>query len=334
MPLKFTILTLIAVVSIVCWTIPAFGQPNQAISTGTGAQKGVSMVFTTLGTMSGPIANPKRSQPAYVLHNNQQKILIDVGDGAAGQLSKVNIPLDDVQTIILSHHHIDHIGGLFAILGMRQQTNIYTDLTIYGPFGTKKLVDQLIASLQALQDFLSEITKTQKKTAFNTVKVVEVTDGSKFTVGSVSVTAVTNTHYPFPPGSADAARFQSLSYRFDLPDRSILFTGDTAPCKKVEELARNVDLLVSEIMDVDEAIEKIKLKYPNAPANQYAIVKKHFLDEHLTADEVGKLARLSGAKKLVLTHNGGSSESNARSRVIIGSYFKGPITFANDLENY
>ena len=83
---------------------------------------------------------------------------------------------------------------------MRQQTNITTDLTIYGPFGTKKLVDGLIASLQALQDFLSEITRAQKKTAFNTVKVVEVTDGSKFTVGSVSVTAVINTALPFSAG--------------------------------------------------------------------------------------------------------------------------------------
>jgi hypothetical protein len=46
------------------------------------------------------------------------------------------------------------------------------------------------------------------------------------------------------------------------------------------------------------------------------------------------LAKLSGAKKLVLTHNGGSSQSNERSRVIIASYFKGPITFAKDLENY
>jgi ribonuclease BN (tRNA processing enzyme) len=292
------------------------------------------MVFTILGTMSGPIASPIRSQPAYVLHNDKQKILIDAGDGVAGQLAKVNIPLDEVQTIILSHHHIDHIGGLFALLGMRQQTNITTDLAVYGPVGTRKHVDGLIASLQALQDFLSDITRGQEKTAFNTVKVVEVNDGSKFTVGSVFVTAAINTHYNFLPGSADAARFQSLSYRFDLPDRSILFTGDTAPCKKVEELAHNVDLLVSEIMDVDEAMDKIKLKYPNAPSHQYAIVKKHFLDEHLTPDEVGKLAQRSNAKSLVLTHNGGNIQSNKRSRGIIESYFKGQVTFAEDLENY
>ena len=87
-------------------------------------------------------------------------------------------------------------------------------------------------------------------------------------------------------------------------------------------------------MDVDEAMDKIKQKYPNAPSQQYAIVKKHFLDEHLTADEVGKLAQRSGAKSLVLTHNGGSSQSNDRSRLIIASYFKGPVAFANDLENY
>lgn len=324
----------VVVLVITALTFSAAAQPTPPPADKGGVPQKYFMTFTTLGTMSGPIASPFRSQPAHVLHNEQQKILIDVGDGFAGQLAKVHIPLNAIQTVILSHHHIDHTGGLFALLGMRLQTNIFADLTIYGPPGTKKLVDGLIASLQGLQDFLKEITKGQEKNALNTVKVVEVTDGSIFNLGAVKVTAVTNTHYDLPSDSPEAARFQSLSFRFDLPDRSIVYTGDTGPCEKVVKLAHQADLLVIEIMDVDEAMENIRRKYPNAPAHHYEIVKRHFLKEHLTPDEVGKLVQRSGAKKLVLVHNGGSPRSNERSRAIISSYFPGPIVFAKDLESF
>jgi ribonuclease BN (tRNA processing enzyme) len=313
---------------------PTISQQRNAVPAVIHVQKGNPMVFTTLGTMSGPIASPSRSQPAYVLHNDQQNIVIDAGDGVAEQLAKVNVPLDRVQTIILTHLHIDHTGGLYALIGMRLQTKITCDLTIYGPYGTKKLVDGLVAGLQPLMDLINAAYKGQGQSPFNTMKVIEVTDGSKSTVGTVSVTAATNTHYNFTPGSEKAARYQSLSYRFDMPDRSIVFTGDTGPCANLEKLAHNVDLLVSEIMDVAEAMDKLKRQRPDLPFWVFPLVKKHFRNEHLTADEVGKLIQRSGAKSLVLTHNAGSIQSNERSRNMIASYFKGPITFAKDLENF
>jgi len=313
---------------------PTNGQQRDTAPAVTSGQEGNSLVFTILGTMSGPIASPTRSQPAYILHNAQQNILIDAGDGVAEQLAKMNVPFDKIQTIILTHFHIDHMGGLYALLGMRLQTQITGDLTIYGPYGTKKFVNGLVSGLQPLVDLINAAYGGQVKSPFNIMKIIEVTDGSKFTVGDVSVTAVTNTHYSFSSGSENAARFQSLSYRFDMPDRSIVFTGDTGPSKKVEKLAYNVDLLVSEIMDVAEAMDRLKKQRPDLPFYVFPLVKRHHKKEHLTADEVGKLMRSSGANSLVLTHNAGSIQSNERSRNIIASYFKGPITFANDLENF
>jgi beta-lactamase superfamily II metal-dependent hydrolase len=86
------------------------------------------MVWTTLGTMSGPIPSPDRSQPANLLWNSQHAILIDAGDGAAEQVAKAGHSLSDVDTIILSHLHIDHTGGLSALIGMRYQQHIITQV--------------------------------------------------------------------------------------------------------------------------------------------------------------------------------------------------------------
>ncbi|MFK7874480.1 MAG: MBL fold metallo-hydrolase, partial [Paracoccaceae bacterium] len=71
----------------------------------------------TLGTAGGPVQNPNRSQPSFVLMNGDAPILIDCGEGAMGQLRRANIEFREVHHIFLTHHHFDHIGSLFACLG-------------------------------------------------------------------------------------------------------------------------------------------------------------------------------------------------------------------------
>jgi hypothetical protein len=70
----------------------------------------------------------------------------------------------------------------------------------------------------------------------------------------------------FKPGSAEARKFQSLSYRFDMTDRSIVFTGDTGPSSDVERLARGADLLISEIGEPEAAAAEVKALRPDLPA--------------------------------------------------------------------
>lgn len=112
------------------------------------AQTTAPATFTTLGTGSGPMGNPKRAQPAHLLRAGEQTILIDAGDGATEQIVKAGVPFGEVQTILISHLHTDHIGGLFAFIGRRYQVSTRGFVTIYGPVGTKALVAGFIASLE------------------------------------------------------------------------------------------------------------------------------------------------------------------------------------------
>ena len=47
--------------------------------------------WVTLGTRAGPVASSTRSQPANLLIAGGQNILVDVGDGTAGQLAEIQI---------------------------------------------------------------------------------------------------------------------------------------------------------------------------------------------------------------------------------------------------
>jgi ribonuclease BN (tRNA processing enzyme) len=292
------------------------------------------MIWTTLGTMGGPIASPHRSQPSNLLWNNEHAILIDAGDGAAEQIAKASHSLRDVDTVILSHLHIDHTGGLSAILGMRYQQHIPGTLTIYGPPGTPQMVDGIIASEKPLLDLIVASNPQVAQLAPSKVAVVEIIDGEKFSVDDVKITAAENSHYGLQPGTANYKTYQSLSLRFDMSDRSIVFTGDTGPSDAVQALAKGADLFVCEITDPDAELASLKAERPDIPFFADPILKNHFETQHLTVDAVGKLAAGAGVRSLVLTHNPMPGNLIPQARVTITNYYDGPVAFAKDLDNY
>lgn len=71
-----------------------------------------------------------------------------------------------------------------------------------------------------------------------------------------------------------------VGYRLEREGKSIVYSGDTDYCESLIELAQGADLLV------------VECSFPN----------EHKVAGHLTAAEVGSIARQAGVKKVVLTH--------------------------------
>ncbi len=304
-----------------------FVASSAACATGHAYQD--KSVWVELGTQSGPIPSIARSEPAHLLLWHDQAILIDVGDGAARQLARAHVQLGAVNTIFLSHLHFDHTGGLFAFLGMRYQGSgpVCAPVTIYGPPGTKRLVDGLRSAIQPGSGLVSSSAPD--------FRAVEVDNGSKVAIGDIQITVASNSHYNLWNGAGPAP--VALSYRFDLPDRAIAYTGDTGPSANVEKLAHGVDLLVSEIMDADAALDTIRRSYPLIPGFVFSPIREHFTKEHLLPDQVGILAAHAGARALVLTHFGGATGDQEQIRRLtqtIATHFHGSIRFANDLDRF
>jgi ribonuclease BN (tRNA processing enzyme) len=294
--------------------------------------------WITLGTQSGPTPRANKSQPANLLHYADQYILVDAGDGAAEQLAKAGVRLAAVRTVFISHLHFDHTSGLFAILGLRYQLS-NPPITIYGPLGTKKLVEGLVAAMQPFVDLGSGQMRGGRMPPADYVKAVEIPEGSTVQVGAAKVTAVRNTHYSFPKDSPNY-KYPSFSYRFDMPDRAIVYTGDTGPSAAVELLAAHADLLVSEVVDSDYILGQIKAEQletppvPGASPEPTPDTIHHMTAEHLSPENVGLLAQHAGVAHLVLTHQelkpGADRETVAR----VARNFKGAISLGKDLDRF
>jgi ribonuclease BN (tRNA processing enzyme) len=293
--------------------------------------------WITLGTQGGPIPLKTRSQPANLLITRDGDYLIDAGDGVSEQLAKAKVSFGQIKAVVLSHLHFDHTAGLFGVISLRWQTSIASPLTIYGPPGTKQLVDGILSSMgptvEAGYAYPDEVHRPFQPG----ITVVEIRDGASFDLGATHVTAVKNTHYTFPPGSTDDARFQSLSFRFATPGRVIAYTGDTGVSPAVEKLAHGADLLVSEMIDYDGVVAEIRRESPNMPAAALAGIERHLRDHHLTPRQVGDLARAAGVKEVVITHLSGPELDGSRELDYvrgIGESFSGPAVIARDLDEF
>ena len=103
----------------------------------------------------------------------------------------------------------------------------------------------------------------------------------------VKVTTTLVDHPPVVP---------ALAFRFDCPDRSIVFSGDTNRSDNLVRLANGADLLVHEALWV-AAVDRLVARVPNA-----ATLKKHIIDSHTSVEDAGRVAAAAGVKTLVLTH--------------------------------
>ncbi len=290
----------------------------------------------TLGTAGGPMQNPQRAQPAHVLMHGDQPILIDCGEGAMGQLKRAGLEFRNVHHIFLTHHHFDHIGSLFACLGLNMMTQRRVPLTIYGPPGTASIIEGLCAACDVPNAIGFGMPGQQLPHPRDFTTVTEINPGDTITLDDLTVTCCENTHYRNEDQFGQEG-YLSLSLRFDLPDRSVVFTGDTGPCKALETLAQGVDLIVGEMMDLDITMGRVRAMNPQMPEEKLEMIKGHLSQHHINAEDLAHLAKAAGAKEVVAVHfpPGIATPDSAQGYIDrVNALYSGKFTIGQDLAEY
>ena len=297
-----------------------------------------------LGTNGGPVLSATRSEPALMLVTHGKHYLIDAGAGTSGQVVKAGFRPSQIDDIFISHHHIDHNAGLPALISTiwfeRAWRHIdKSPLEIYGPPSTEFLVQSALNYL-AVSEGIFESGVPELPSAKSLVVAHDVSeDGPVFSDGIISVTAVTNTHFGDVSRGPNGKENKSYAYRFETPDGSIVYTGDTGPSEAVEKLALNADVLVSEI-NVLSLVSKSGLPDKSfagqspMPPKQAKAEREHQITEHLTPEQVGQLASRAHVKTVVLTHFVPSAVADRNPSIFIDGvkrYFNGKVLLGSDL---
>jgi len=275
-----------------------------------------------------------------VLIVNGTPYLVDAGEGVTRRLIRAGFAVRDIDTIFITHPHSDHTGGLAGLLGARYDSSRAKPVMIYGPPGTA-------ASVKGLVDYLTVSSEIRISDGTQTVPVSSLVFGRDTPTGivyqdaNVKVTAVENSHFHFPSGSPAYGKYKSYSYRFESRDRVVVFTGDTGPSEAVTELARTADFLVTEVTYLtaeDAKAQQIRTgQWARRTPEEQASYLRHNAQEHLSPEEVGKMAARAGVKTVVLTHlpaTGDSRDAYMRFIADVNKNFSGPVLVAHDLMEF
>jgi ribonuclease BN (tRNA processing enzyme) len=303
----------------------------------SATKKGTRVI--TLGTRSGPFPTAVRAQSSNALIVDDAVYLIDTGDGAARRLARAGIAIRNIEAIFLTHLHDDHTTGLVPLMSVEWQLDRSKNVGIYGPPETETLVGAALKFLTVNSDIrLSEGTRTR---AISTVFTGhDIQPGVVYRDDNITVRAVENDHFHFPDGSPAAGKTRSYSYRFETPDRTIVFTGDMGPNSTgVMELAKGADLLIIEVNSVEE-LKELRIKdgsWARWTPEQQANFIHHQTEEHLTAEDVARIAARAGVKTVVLTHLPASTDLQdkyQRYAEVVKKGFSGRVLVAEDLAEF
>lgn len=297
--------------------------------------------FITLGTGGGPVVKLKRGQPANAVVINGAFYLFDVGDGVMRTMRSSGLILKDLRAIFISHHHIDHNASLGPLMATRWVLSVYKPFEVIGPPGTVKMVDNLTEAYRPVELAPVSIGGPPKPKIAATVKVKDmVADVTKpdlvYQDENIKVTAINNDHYHYEPGSLSATFSRSYAFRIEGGGQSYVYTGDTGPSQGVELLAKDADVLITEVINMPAMEAELK-RNPNVPESARKGVLSHLEHNHVTPLEIGKMAARANVKKVVLTHLVPGEDNESDPAIYtdgISENFKGPVVVANDGDTF
>lgn len=288
-----------------------------------------------LGTQGGPNYTASRGECASAVIVDRQPFLVDCGYGALAALKKAGINHRQIAQVFLTHLHDDHTADLAALLVRQWTDGRVAPTTVFGPFGTKKMVDAVLAFGEANAAIrIVDEARTVKPSDMLRARDVAATPAPTeiFRDERVAVRAVENTHYPAE--SKQRMPYRSIAIRFDARDRSIVFSGDTAYSSGLVALSKGANVLVCEAMDVAamrKAFEGMKARgmYADNPEG----VWHHIVSTHTPLEDAGRMAAEAGVGTLVLTHIiPGALGAMPDSAYIaaVRKTFKGPVIVGRD----
>ncbi len=261
---------------------------------------------------SGGPRSTGRAASAYLVRvNGAPRLLIDVGPGTFLRLGELDVDLDRLDTVLLTHLHIDHAGDVPAFVKSRDLSyRKPLDFTFFGPAGageypaTSEFVGALFGTSGAFR-YLPGFRNTLNLKATDVAATAE--PKVLFEDQGLRVSAVSVDHGDVP----------ALAFRVDFEGHSLVVTGDLASrTDAVAGLARGADVLVYDAAVLDP---------PAAPPILYEL--------HTSPQRIGVVAAAAGVSTLLLGHLTPSvTDHPDQVTASIRTHFTGRLLFGSDCQ--
>ena len=246
-----------------------------------------------------PTPTPTRFGSSYVAEVCDEQIMVDCGPAATHKLVKAGLWPTDVDYLFFTHHHFDHDVDYPCFLLTRWDQSIGREnsLQVFGPSPTERITEGLIGEDGVFaHDLKARINHPSSQRVFVNrggvlprkppeVLARDVRPGRIYSGSDWEMTGARAEHaQPY---------LDSIAYRLDSPEGSVVFTGDTEPCQSVVDLAAGADAMLCMCWDDQEVMDR------NGEAPRQC-----------GTTGAARMAQEAGVGKLVLVHIGPNLSSH------------------------
>jgi ribonuclease BN (tRNA processing enzyme) len=240
------------------------------------------LTVVAVGT-GGEYENPARGGPATAVAFGERVILVDAGRGIAEGLRNATISVSQPDPLLLTNLLPENTAGLDDLLLTGWIQGRSEPLRVFGPPGTRALVDGLLAA------HAGGIAARREALALPPggidVVVSEIEDGFVLEEDGLRVRA----------GALPGGPLPAFAYRFEAGEHTAVVSGTGWAEDALADFSRGADLLVHEAAFIPdpEVAEKIGVEEdPERLRREIAL--------HTRLEDVGGLATRAEVKKLVL----------------------------------
>jgi ribonuclease BN (tRNA processing enzyme) len=177
-----------------------------------------------------------RFQTCIHVESGASQLLLDCGASSLIAMRRFGVDPQAIDTVLLSHLHGDHFGGVPFLILDGQFKRRTRPLLVAGPPGVEKRMRD------AMEVFFPGSTRIERK--FET-RFVELADRVAVEVGPVHVTGYEVSHASGAP---------PFALRITGEGKIVTYSGDTEWTESLVDAARGADLFIAEALSYDKRI--------------------------------------------------------------------------------
>jgi ribonuclease Z len=269
-----------------------------------------------------PFVRPAQSSASVLIevgNEDRDLFFFDLGSGALKNFDGLRLPVTATTKVFLTHLHADHVGDMPTLIFSLAKAGRRDPVEVWGPasssptLGTAAYMEHLQAAHAWDMESLCGHPGQSGARAITT-EVPYDRSAVVYERGGVTVTSFPVMHI----------QDGSVGYRLDYAGRSVVFSGDTRPCRTLVDAAQGVDLLIHETFP---SVDVYAAKAQIPPAFAETIVN----GVHTSPTMAGTVFALSRARMSVMFHLSVDHETVGAAMRDLRTRYDGPVTIAQDL---
>ena len=272
-----------------------------------------------LGT-GNPNPSPFQSGCSVAIIVHDTPYIVDFGPGLIRKAAALSpryggnikgLEVKNIKRAFLTHLHSDHTIGYPDLILSPWVMGRDEALEVYGPTGINEMTENILKAYEADIQYRLNGDEPANDLGWRV-------NSHEFTKEDVIYKDSNITVEVFPVLHGTMAN--SWGFRFTTPDKVIVISGDTRPCKKVIEYSKEADILIHEVY------------YKKGYDTKSDVWKKYHAGHHTSTIELAEIAKQAQPKLIVLYHIlfwGATDEDLIKE---ISNIYKGKVIVGKDLD--